>query len=191
MLQSMGLQRVGHDWVTELKWTCTYTPGGGHGNSLQYSCLENPIDRGAWRAAVQWVAESQTWLKQLSTCTHTHTHSDMVEWVGSLYHLTVLQWFYLSTKENLIVVNAQTGEGQCITPNPTRLVWWLNEIIIAKHLRQNLASRKRYNHHHHNHHHHHYYHYNHHYYHYYYTIITILTINYRILVKKGMCPMIE
>ena len=28
------------------------SPGGGHGNSLQYSCLENPIDRGAWWAAV-------------------------------------------------------------------------------------------------------------------------------------------
>ena len=29
------------------------SPGGGHGNSLQYSCLENPMDRGAWGAAVQ------------------------------------------------------------------------------------------------------------------------------------------
>ena len=28
------------------------TPGGGHGNPLQYSCLENPTDRGAWRATV-------------------------------------------------------------------------------------------------------------------------------------------
>ena len=42
-------------------------PGGGHGNPLQYSCLENPMDRGAWRARVHWVAKSQTWLKWLST----------------------------------------------------------------------------------------------------------------------------
>ena len=35
-------------------------PGGGHGNPLQYSCLENPRDRGAWRAAVCGVAKSQT-----------------------------------------------------------------------------------------------------------------------------------
>ena len=35
-------------------------PGGGHGNPLQYSCLENPMDRGAWRAAVRGVAKSQT-----------------------------------------------------------------------------------------------------------------------------------
>ena len=37
-----------------------------HGNPLQYSCLENPVDRGAWRAAVHGVTESQTRLKQLS-----------------------------------------------------------------------------------------------------------------------------
>ena len=37
--------------------------GGGHGNPLQYSCLENPMDRGAWQAAVQRVAKSQTQLK--------------------------------------------------------------------------------------------------------------------------------
>ena len=38
------------------------TPGGGHDNPLQYSCLENPMDRGAWRAIVHGVAESQTQL---------------------------------------------------------------------------------------------------------------------------------
>ena len=31
------------------------SPGGGHGNPLQYSCLENPMDRGAWRGIVQRV----------------------------------------------------------------------------------------------------------------------------------------
>ena len=36
------------------------SPGGGNGNSLQYSCLNNPMERGAWRAIVQRVAESQT-----------------------------------------------------------------------------------------------------------------------------------
>ena len=33
-------------------------PGRGHGNPIQYSCLENPMDRGAWRATVRSVAES-------------------------------------------------------------------------------------------------------------------------------------
>ena len=36
------------------------SPGGGHGYSLQYSCLENTMDRGAWRATVHWVAKNQT-----------------------------------------------------------------------------------------------------------------------------------
>ena len=36
------------------------SPGGGHGNPLQYSCLENPMDRRAWQATVYRVAKSQT-----------------------------------------------------------------------------------------------------------------------------------
>ena len=44
--------------------------GGGHGNLLQYSCLENPMDRGAWRATVHGVSESDgTW----------HAPEDMVD----------------------------------------------------------------------------------------------------------------
>ena len=35
-------------------------PGGGNGNSFQYSCLENPIDRGGWQAMVHRVTKSQT-----------------------------------------------------------------------------------------------------------------------------------
>ena len=38
------------------------SPGEGNGNPLLYSCLENPMDRGAWRAIVHWVAKSRTWL---------------------------------------------------------------------------------------------------------------------------------
>ena len=36
------------------------SPGGGHGNPLQYSCLQNPKDRGAWRGIVHGVAKSET-----------------------------------------------------------------------------------------------------------------------------------
>ena len=43
------------------------SPGGEYGNPLQYSCLENPMDRGAWWATVYGVAKSQTGLKRLST----------------------------------------------------------------------------------------------------------------------------
>ena len=40
--------------------------GEGNGNPLQYSCLENPVDRGAWWAPVHGVAQSRTWLKRFS-----------------------------------------------------------------------------------------------------------------------------
>ena len=42
------------------------SPGGGHGNPLQYSCLENPMDRGAWGATVHRVSQSWMQLKRLS-----------------------------------------------------------------------------------------------------------------------------
>ena len=46
------------------------SPGGGHGNPLQYSYLENPMDRGAWWATVHGVAKSRT---RLSDFTSTFT----------------------------------------------------------------------------------------------------------------------
>ena len=45
------------------------SPEGGHGNPLHYSCLENPMDRGAWWATVHRVAKSWIQLKQPSTHT--------------------------------------------------------------------------------------------------------------------------
>ena len=43
------------------------SPGGGHGNPLQYSCLENPMDKGAWQVKVYRVTKSWTQWKWLST----------------------------------------------------------------------------------------------------------------------------
>ena len=74
-LPSMGSQGVGHDWATSL--SCT---GEGNGNPLQCSCLENPMDGGAWWAAVYGVAQSQTRLKRLSSS------SSRIPW--SLYSCT-------------------------------------------------------------------------------------------------------
>ena len=45
------------------------SPGEGKGNAFQYSCLEIPTDRGAWRATVRGVTKSQTRLRRLSTHT--------------------------------------------------------------------------------------------------------------------------
>ena len=46
------------------------SPGEGNGYPLQYSCLENPMNRGAWRATVHGVAQSRTGLERLSTRAH-------------------------------------------------------------------------------------------------------------------------
>ena len=63
------------------------SPGGRHGNPLQYSCLENPMDGGAWKAAVHGVAEGQTRLSDFTFTFHLHalekemaTHSSILIW---------------------------------------------------------------------------------------------------------------
>ena len=57
------------------------SPAGGHSNPLQYSCLNNPFDRGVWRATVHGVAKNQTGLKQLST----HTHMERLQKLLGFY----------------------------------------------------------------------------------------------------------
>ena len=63
------------------------SPEEGHANPLQYSCLENPIDGGAWWAAVHWVAKSWTQLSDFTFTFHFHalekemaTHSSVLAW---------------------------------------------------------------------------------------------------------------
>ena len=51
------------------------SPKGGNGNSFQYSCRENSMDKGGWRAIVYVVAKSWTGLATKRTRTHTHTHT--------------------------------------------------------------------------------------------------------------------
>ena len=64
-----------------------YLIGKGNGNPLQYSCLENPMNGGAWKAAVHGVAEGQTRLSNFTFTFHFHalekemaTHSSVLTW---------------------------------------------------------------------------------------------------------------
>ena len=59
------------DWIPGLG----RSPGRGHGNLLQSSCLEKPLDRGAWQATAHRVAKSQTRLKRPSM----HTQEFLVK----------------------------------------------------------------------------------------------------------------
>ena len=58
-----------------------YVYGEGNGNPLQYSCLENPVDRGAWWAAVYGVTQSQTRLKRLTSSSSSSMYKHMCEYV--------------------------------------------------------------------------------------------------------------
>ena len=81
------------------------SPGVGGGNPLQYSCLKNPVDGGAWRATVHEVAKIQTQLKQLSTCTHA---------------LWVWNWVITSEPESGLGTRV---EGQCVEGQPEGKEW--------------------------------------------------------------------
>ena len=71
-IQSMGCQRVEHDSSTlKKKGSC----GEGNGNPLHYSCLENPMGRGAWKATVEGVLKNQTHL--------SHFHFHFMEWFST------------------------------------------------------------------------------------------------------------
>ena len=63
------------------------SPGGKNGNLLQYSCLENPMDRGAWWVIVHGVLKSGTQLSMRAhTHTHTHTHThNVVHYIPMTY----------------------------------------------------------------------------------------------------------
>ena len=85
-LQSMG--SLESDTTERLHFHFSFScTGGGNGNPLQCSCLENPVDGGAWWAAVHGVANSQTRLGNFIFTFHFHalekemaTHSSVLTW---------------------------------------------------------------------------------------------------------------
>ena len=68
-----NLPAVQETWVQSLGWEDP--PGEVNGNPLQYSCLENPLDRGAWWAIVHRLAESDTTEATEHAHARTHTHT--------------------------------------------------------------------------------------------------------------------
>ena len=65
--------------------------GEGNGNPLQYSCLANPMDRGAWLAAVHGITKSRTWLKRFSRHAHRGANYNLLqEDLCHILHLPVL-----------------------------------------------------------------------------------------------------
>ena len=56
------------------------SPGEGNDNTLQYSCLENHMDRGAWQTTVYGVTKSQTWLRDWTGHSHNNKQNHIIDY---------------------------------------------------------------------------------------------------------------
>ena len=87
------------------------SPGVGNGNLLQYSSLENSMDRGTWWAIVQGIEKSQT----RRVTKHTHTHTDPI--IALHFHL---QFTILRSSDQVVssayILKAQTFSGDSVVP---------------------------------------------------------------------------
>ena len=94
-------------------------PGGRHGNPFQYSCLEKPMDRGAWRATVHRVTKSQTQLKRQSTHAQwggTHL-SSFFTFLICFKGWTTIEWSTSSSATSHVVVRgSMLSIGHCQLP---------------------------------------------------------------------------
>ena len=95
MAQSVkNLPAMKETWVRSLGWEDS--PGRGHGNSLQYSCLENPMDRGAWQGAVHRVTKNWTWLSdhvyRKNVCNSNRGSSKISKWRVRDINIKTTKW---------------------------------------------------------------------------------------------------
>ena len=85
MAQSVKNQPAMQTWVRFLG--LEESPGGGHGNPVQYSCLENLLDRGAWRATVHGGHRESDTTKQLSMQARTDKSLCEIRIILSPFHI--------------------------------------------------------------------------------------------------------
>ena len=88
-LKSMGSQRVRHDWVYNSFFE------EGNSNLLQYSCLENSMDIGAWKATVHGVAKSQTQLRDFTFTFYRDWKNMLVEQTIESRSSYISKWYGL------------------------------------------------------------------------------------------------
>ena len=111
------------------------TRGEGTGNPLWYSCLENPVDRGAWWASVLRVAQSWTWLKQLSM------HACIGEGNGNLLQCSYLEnprgggacWAAISgATQSRTQLKLLTSSSSSIPTKALNPSWWPLFLVTRK-----------------------------------------------------------
>ena len=95
------------------------SPGGGHGNPLQYSCLKNPVDRGAWQATVDGVTKSQTQLSDWTAATTPPLCMSSVSETQVNVSLFYFSWFgKLAVLGDSIWWDLNTSQGERIASYP-------------------------------------------------------------------------
>ena len=108
-------------------------PGGGNGTPLQYSCLDNPMNRGAWRATVHGVAKSQIWLSIHAQCFLCGSHEN---WLENHYLINMCRDSWVASSlanlhiqsENLLATlwwQIKVSHG----PQSLGNAWWLGQAI--------------------------------------------------------------
>ena len=130
-LQSIGRQESDTtEWLHfHFSLSCI---GEGNGNPLRYSCLENPRDGGAWWAAVYGVAQSQTWLKRLSSSSSSSTYlasSSLERCPQVLAISTPLNWTFLLSIQLYSTFYPFSGSLVQNVPPP----WKLGQLFIFLH----------------------------------------------------------
>ena len=113
------MQEMQETWIQSLSGTgLGRSPGGGNGKPLQYSCLENSMDRGAWQATVPRITKSQDWAHA-----HTHTEDSANLW----------QWFGKSGLGlTSLVLFSKSHNSSLLSDSPQRTVVKLSELICVK-----------------------------------------------------------
>ena len=100
------------------------SPGEGNGNPLQYSCLENPVDSGAWQAVIHRVAQSQTLLKWLGM---PHPGSSWRIQNSGLWALPALCWLGDVSHGVLWSQTSETTSSMSAKWNLLQRFWKLTE----------------------------------------------------------------
>ena len=112
------------------------SPGESNGNPLQYSCLENPMDRGAWRATVYRVAKSRTQLKWLST----HAVEQRVSMLSTMSTLVLNQVREAEPHDREPSSTHTYTATPIYPPQPNTYPWgfWKEGNIIFRHFSRNI-----------------------------------------------------
>ena len=90
------------------------SPGEGHDNPLQYSCLENPMDREAWQTAVHRVTQSQTQPRWLS--------SSSISYFSLNHNMKAMSWEWKSKRMKGTQMPAQCRPAMPVLDGPSRLI---------------------------------------------------------------------